>query len=85
MRALSVQDAKAVYRAAIDPRASDGEGEAWWASVHADVQGVVTARTSAAAAQVLAWWHSDWEWGAIGDTPKAAAARIRAAARPGAV
>lgn len=81
MRVLSLLDAKAVYRVAIDPRASDGEGEAWWSSVHADLQRVVNARNAAAAADVLAWWHSDWEWGSVGDTPRAAATRIRAAAR----
>ncbi|WP_186027445.1 hypothetical protein [Burkholderia gladioli] len=46
--------AKAIYRAAIDARAS-------------------------AAAAVIDWWHR--EWSSVNDSPSAAAARIRRAAR----
>lgn len=78
---LTLDRAKAIYREAIDPRASDGEDSAWWVSVHEDLVRVLDARTVAEAAAGLAWWHSDWEWQAVGDSPKAAAARIRSAAR----
>lgn len=78
---MDVDRARAIYRAAVDPKASDAEGGAWWAAVHDELRQVVAAPTSTAAARVIAWWHSDWEWAAVGDSPKAAAQRIRAAAR----
>lgn len=55
--------------------------EATLTAIHAEMILVLSARTSAEAAKVIAWWHSDWEWQAVGDSPKAAAQRIRAAAR----
>lgn len=69
----------AIYRRAIDPKVSDGEGAAWWAAVAAEVVAVILAENTAAAAGVITWWHH--EWGQIGDTPKAAAARVRRASR----
>ena len=76
---LALVHAKAVYRAAVDARASDSEGEAWWSDVHAELREVVAARTAGEAAKVIAWWHHDWQL--VDDTPKAVALRIRAAAR----
>lgn len=81
MAALTLARAKAIYRAAVDLHASNAEGEAWWSAIHAEMILVLAARTSAEAAKVIAWWHSDWEWQAVGDSPKSAAQRIRAAAR----
>ena len=81
MSALTLDSAKAIYRAAVDAQVSDAEGEAWWAAVHAELCHVLAARTPIEAAQVIAWWHSDWEWEAVGDTAQAAAQPIRAAAR----
>lgn len=78
-RSLTQDEAKAVYRAAIDPRASDFEGEAWWASVHAEMNQVLEERSASAAAKHISWWHFDW--GCVSDTALAAAQRIRAAAR----
>jgi hypothetical protein len=71
--------AKTIYRAAIDPRALDGEGEAWWSAVADEMAEVIAAPTASQAAQVVAWWHRDWT--SVNDTPRAAAARIRRAAR----
>ena len=79
MQALTLDRAKAIYRQAVDAQASDAEGADWWAKVHAELGQVVTARTTAEAAKVIAWWHHDWSM--VGDTAKAAAQRIRAAAR----
>jgi hypothetical protein len=79
MRALTLDRAKAIYRTAVDSTASDGEGADWWAEVHAELREVVAARTAAGAATVIAWWHHDWSM--VGDTAKAAAQRIRSAAR----
>ncbi|CAM3374857.1 hypothetical protein CBM2609_P80008 [Cupriavidus taiwanensis] len=71
---------KAIYRSAIDPRASDGEGAAWWDAVAAEVLAVARAEmNNAAAAAIIAWWHHDWSQ--VSDSPKAAAARIRRASR----
>jgi len=47
--------------------------------VHAELGQVLAARSTAEAAQVIAWWHRDWSM--VGDTAEAAARRIRAAAR----
>lgn len=76
--------AKALYGEAIDPRASDGEGEAWWWVVADELAEVIAAPRASEAAAIIAWWHR--EWGCVNDTPRAAAARIRrvACAQPGA-
>ncbi|CAB3735533.1 hypothetical protein LMG22037_05975 [Paraburkholderia phenoliruptrix] len=76
---LSLDTAKAIYRHAIDPRASDGESEAWWEEVADEVRDVVAARSMSEAAAVIAWWHHDWT--VVSDTPVDVAKRIRAAAR----
>ncbi len=78
---MDVQLAKAIYRAAVDARATAAEGDAWWEEVRAELRRVVDARTVTQASGLIAWWHSYWEWRAVADTPKAAAQRIRAAAR----
>ncbi len=77
--ALTLDAAKAIYRQAIDPRASDGESSAWWDEVADEVRDVVAARTVTAAAEVIQSWHHDWT--AVSDTPRNAAKRIREAAR----
>lgn len=79
MQDLTLDRAKAIYRAAVDAQASDGEGADWWAKVHAELSQVLAARTAGEAAKVIAWWHHDWSM--VGDTATAAAQRIRAAAR----
>ncbi|WP_186258928.1 hypothetical protein [Burkholderia gladioli] len=71
--------AKAIYRAAIDARASDGEGDDWWSGVADELADVIVAPTASAAAAVIDWWHR--EWSSVNDSPSAAAARIRRAAR----
>lgn len=82
---IPLDTVKVIYRRAIDPRASDGEGAAWWAAVAEEVIAVVRAEdaaaaaAAAAAASVIAWWHHDWH--EVGDSAKAAAARIRHASR----
>ncbi len=40
---------KAICRKAIDTRASDAEGPAWWSHVADEMQDVIAARTLAAA------------------------------------
>ncbi|MDY0748993.1 hypothetical protein SNE35_31130 [Paucibacter sp. R3-3] len=79
MQILTLDRAKAIYRAAVDEKASDAEGEAWWTAVHAELSLVLTARSAGEAAHVISWWHHDWS--RVGDTAKAAAQRIRAAAQ----
>lgn len=78
-KSLTLDCAKAIYRAAVDPKASDAEGDAWWGAVHVEMIQVLAARTLPEAAQIIAWWHYDWSM--VGDSAKAAAQRIRAAAR----
>lgn len=68
---------KAIYRQAIDPNASDGEGDAWWSEVGAEVSDVLAAGSLDEAAAIIAWWHHDWS--SVGDTARAAAKRIRSA------
>ncbi|MBJ9594141.1 hypothetical protein [Burkholderia seminalis] len=77
--AISLAEAMAIYRHAIDSRASDAEGVVWWEEVADEVRDVVAARTISVAAELIAWWHHDWT--TINDTPREAATRIRRAAR----
>lgn len=74
-----IDAAKALYRASIDARAMDGEGDAWWSDVAVELAEVISAPSIMAAANVIAWWHHDWT--CVSDTPQAAASRIRRAAR----
>ncbi|WP_176091174.1 hypothetical protein [Burkholderia ambifaria] len=76
---ITLDTAKAVYRKAVDPRASDGEGAAWWDEVADEVRDVIAARSLADAAAVIEWWHHDWT--EASDTPRDAARRIQEAAR----
>ncbi|MBU9192984.1 hypothetical protein KTD33_00360 [Burkholderia gladioli] len=76
---IALDTAKAVYRKAIDPRAADGEGAAWWDEVADEVRDVIATRSLADAAAVIEWWHRDWI--VVSDTPRDAAKRIREAAR----
>ncbi|UEC05426.1 hypothetical protein [Burkholderia vietnamiensis] len=76
---ITLDTAKAIYRRAIDSTASDREGVAWWSTVAAELVDVICAESVGAAAAVIEWWHHDWS--EVSDTPKAAAGRIRRAAR----
>ncbi|RQR62887.1 hypothetical protein DIE12_34450 [Burkholderia sp. Bp9015] len=76
---IPVDVAKAIYRRSVDPRASDAEGPMWWEEVADEIRDVLAARTVHDAAAVIDWWHRDWSQ--VVDSPKAAAARIRQAAR----
>ncbi|AVA38079.1 hypothetical protein ACUXAV_004939 [Cupriavidus metallidurans] len=76
---IPLEVGKAIYRTAIDRKAHDAEGVAWWAGVVAEVAAVIRADNVSAAAQVILWWHADWT--EVGDTARAAASRIRRAAR----
>lgn len=77
--AVSIDRAKMIYRFAIDARACDAEGDAWWQEVQHEVSRVLGARSLSDAADVIAWWHHDWS--CVGDTPRAAAKRLRTAGR----
>jgi hypothetical protein len=77
--AIELDAAKAIYRHAVDPNASDGEGSAWWDEVADELRDVLAARSLNDAAKVIQWWHHDWT--AVSDTPRNAAKRIREAAR----
>jgi len=78
MPSMCTDQAKAVYREAIDRSASDDEGASWWGDVTEEIRQVVAAKSAKAAAPVIAWWHHDWA--CVSDTPLAAAQRIRTAA-----
>lgn len=64
-----------IYQRAIDKTAGAGEGADWWAEAQTELEAVITAPTTAAAAGVIAWWHQVWK--DVGDTPARAAGRIR--------
>lgn len=72
---LTVDQAMLIYQRAIDKSAGAGEGATWWANVQAELEAVITAPTTAAAAGMIAWWHQVWK--DVGDTPARAANRIR--------
>lgn len=76
---ITLAVAKAIYRKAIDTRASDTEGPVWWRHVADEMHDVIAARTLADAEALIEWWHHDWT--EVSDTPRAAAKRIREAAR----
>ena len=76
-----MDQAISIYKEAIDQAASTGEGLEWWQEVFAEMRAVVAAPTIRAAAGVIAWWKSDYEWKQIGDTPARAAGRIRRVAK----
>ncbi|MCP3715401.1 hypothetical protein [Paraburkholderia sp. CNPSo 3281] len=46
---ITLDTAKAIYRNAIDSRASDGEGATWWDEVADEIRNVVAARSICAA------------------------------------
>ena len=52
---LSLDAAKAIYRQAVDLRASDGESAAWWDEVAAEIRDVIAARSVSEAATVIKW------------------------------
>lgn len=78
MASLTLDQAKAVYRQAIDTGARDSEGVEWWTDVHHEVQAVVAAEDLTSAEAIIRWWHHDWSM--VGDSARAAARRIRTAA-----
>lgn len=79
MAELTIDEAKRVYRAAIDATASDGEGADWWLQVTSEMRKVCSAVSVKEAASVIEWWHHDWS--AVGDSAKDSAGRIRQAAK----
>jgi hypothetical protein len=44
---------KEIYRRAIDAKASDGEGAAWWEAVTAEVVAVIRVENTAGAAAII--------------------------------
>lgn len=76
---MTTDEAKRIYREAIDATAGNAHGEDWWAAVAREMRDVCAAASIAAAADVIEWWHHDWS--TVHDTAKAAAKRIRAAAK----
>jgi hypothetical protein len=76
---LSIEQARTIYRDAIDPLASDGESISWWDDIRSEVEQVASARTERDAAALIAWWHHDWSL--YSDTPMSAVRRIRRPAR----
>jgi hypothetical protein len=72
---ITLDQAMMIYQRAIDSMAGAGEGAAWWAEVQAELEAVIAAPTTGAAAGVIDWWHQVWK--DVGDTPARAAGRIR--------
>jgi hypothetical protein len=69
----------AIYRQAIDQTARIDEGAEWWVEVQAEMIAVVNAPSLASASSVIEWWHHDWT--TVRDSARAAAGRIRRAAK----
>ena len=57
MRNLSVDEAKAVNRLAINRSTANTEGMAWREEVRVQLVRVLAARTVAEDATVVGWWH----------------------------
>jgi hypothetical protein len=64
-----------IYQGAVDPTMDAEQGAQWWEDVSAELDAVIAAPDSAAAASIIAWWHHDWSM--VGQTPKRVAGRIR--------
>jgi hypothetical protein len=73
---LTLDQVKTLYRAEIEPNALDAWGPDWWEKVHLEIERVVAADSLA---QAAVWWHHDWM--SVSDTARAAARRIRVAAK----
>lgn len=79
---LTDQDARTIYREAIDRHAADkAHDDSWWEAVVAEMRAVVEAGSADTGASVIAWWHSEDEWRQFRDSPKRAARRILTSAR----
>lgn len=72
---LTLDQAMLIYQRAIDKTAGAGEGATWWTEVRVELEAVIAAPTTSAAADIIAWWHQVWK--DVGDTPARAAGRIR--------
>lgn len=57
---LDLDAMKCIYRHAIDHKAGDHEGAAWWAEDAAEIHAAVEAPHIATASAVISWWHHDW-------------------------
>lgn len=79
MAELSIDQAKRIYRIAVDATAGDDQGADWWDKVVTEMRQVCDARSVVEGAAVIEWWHHDWS--VVGDSAKAAAKRIRQAAK----
>lgn len=64
-----------IYQRAVDATIGAEQGTQWWAEVSAELDAVIAAPDSTAAADVIAWWHHDWSM--VGQTPKRVTSRIR--------
>lgn len=64
-----------IYQGAFDSTMDAEQGAQWWAEVGAELAAVIEATDTAAAANVIAWWHDDWRM--VGQTAKRVARRIR--------
>ncbi|MYM92455.1 hypothetical protein GTP90_01110 [Rugamonas sp. FT81W] len=78
---MNMEQAMAIYQRAVDPTATAQEGADWWREVFVELTAVVAAPSIRAAAGVIAWWKSDYEWLQVNDTPAGAAGRIRRVAK----
>jgi len=79
MAELTIEQAKRIYRIAVDATMSDDQGADWWDKVVTEMRQVCAARSVKEGAAVIDWWHHDWS--SVGDSANAAAQRIRQAAR----
>jgi len=79
MAELTIDQVKRIYRIAVDPTAGDNQGADWWDKVVTEIRKVCAARSVKEGAAVIEWWHHDWSF--VGDSAKAAAQRIRQAAK----
>lgn len=78
---MNIDQVMQIYRKAVDPTATAAEGLDWWREVQAEVVAVIAAPTKAAAATIIAWWKSEYEWAQCSDSPTRAAGRIRQVAK----
>ncbi|MES2740767.1 MAG: hypothetical protein V4754_07420 [Pseudomonadota bacterium] len=64
-----------IDQSAVDPTMGAEQGVQWWADVSAELDALIAAPDSTAAAGIIAWWHHDHSM--IGQTSNRVAGRIR--------
>lgn len=76
-RSIDMGNTMLIYSMVVDPTITAAEGLDWWREVQLEMQAVLDAPTTVAAASLISWWMTEYEWRLRGDSPVRVAQRIR--------